>query len=510
MHAMAKRYVLGLDIGTSGAKAVLIEEGGALAGKASAEYPLLTPQPLWAEQNPSDWWLGSKTTIQQLLSQTDVTPSEIVGIGLSGQMHGSVFLDDQCQPLRPALLWCDQRTAEECAWITEKVGAQRVLDWTLNPMLTGFQAGKIIWLRNHEPANYARLKQVLLPKDYIRFLLTGAFATEVSDASGTALFDVRKRDWAYEMLDLLELPREWFPKVYESPEISGRLSAWAAQETGLAEGTPVVGGGGDQAAGAVGNGIVEEGLVSASLGTSGVVFAPLNTPVVDPQYRTHTFCHAVPGMWHVMGVMLMAGGALRWFRDTLCAAEIETARAMGKDPYDLILAEASAVPPGSEGLTFLPYLSGERTPYPDPYARGVFFGLTLSHTKAHMARAVLEGVSFGMRDSLEILQALGVQPREIRATGGGAKSHIWRQMMADITNIDHVTINVDEGPALGAALLAGVGAGIWQSVPEACQAVIQITTLSSPNPAHREAYERAYQNYRALYPALQSLFPRPL
>lgn len=503
-----ERSLMGLDIGTSGTKAILMDESGALKGSATVEYPLSTPQPLWAEQNPEDWWRAACEAVRSLLEQTGISPSSVVGIGLSGQMHGSVFLDESHQVIRPALLWCDQRTADECAWITERVGQERVLELTLNPVLTGFTAGKILWLRNHEPQHYARVRKVLLPKDYIRFQLTGEFATEVSDASGTALFNVRKRDWAYEMLDVLELPQEWFPKVYESPEVTGRVSEQAARATGLAAGIPVVGGGGDQAAGAVGVGIVESGIVSSSLGTSGVVFAFLDEPAIDPEYRTHTFCHAVPGKWHVMGVMLMAGGSLRWFRDTLAEQEKQEAQAQGVDAYELIIRKAMQVPPGSEGLLFLPYLSGERTPYPDPYARGVFFGLTLSHTRNHLARAVLEGVSFGIRDSFEILQAMGVTVREVRATGGGARSPEWRQLMADITGHPHVTLHAEEGPAFGAALLAGVGAGVWGSVPEACQAAIQTRSRTEPNPTMTARYERAYQTYRALYPAIKHLYPQ--
>lgn len=503
-----ERCLIGLDVGTSGTKAVLIDESGTVKGSATAAYPLYTPQPLWAEQDPADWWRAACEVIRTLFEQTGVQPSAIAGIGLSGQMHGSVFLDESHQVIRPALLWCDQRTAGECEWITETVGRERVLQLTLNPVLTGFTAGKIIWLRNHEPQHYERVRKILLPKDYIRFRLTGEFATEVSDASGTALFNVRQRDWAYEMLDMLNLPNGWFPQVYESPEITGRISEEAAGQTGLAAGTPVAGGGGDQAAGAVGTGIVESGIVSSSLGTSGVVFAYLDEPAVDPEYRTHTFCHAVPGKWHVMGVMLMAGGSLHWYRDTLAEQEKQAAQAQGIDAYDLIIRQAMQVSPGCDGLTFLPYLSGERTPYPDPYARGVFFGLTLSHTRAHLARAVLEGVAFGIRDSFEILHAMGVKVREVRATGGGARSPEWRQMMADVTGHPHATLNAEEGPAYGATLLAGVGTGVWSSVPEACRAVLQIQSRTQPDPAQAARYAPPYQTYRALYPAVRHLYPR--
>lgn len=486
-------YLLGVDVGTSGVKALLIDSFGAVIASASESYPLYTPQPLWAEQNPDDWWHATCTAIRRMLAQAGVDAAQVRGVGLSGQMHGSVFLDERGESIRPALLWCDQRTADECAWITERVGAQQVLQTTLNPVLTGFQAGKIIWLRRHEPENYARVRHVLLPKDFIRYRLTGVFATEVSDASGTALFNVPRRDWAYAMLDALELPSEWFPKAYESPEITGRITAQAAQATGLAEGTPVVGGGGDQAAGAVGVGVVQAGYASVSVGTSGVVFAHLQQPQVDPQYRTHTFCHAVPGAWHIMGVMLMAGGALHWYRETFAP----------ETPFDALVREAEAVPSGAEGLLFAPYLSGERTPYPDPQARGAFVGLTLAHTRAHATRAVLEGVAFGLRDSLEILQAMGVPLRELRLTGGGAKSPLWRAILASVFGQSVQTLQAEEGPAYGVALLAGVGIGIWGSVPEACVATPQLAETTDPDPNAQAVYEQLYPRYRQLYPALR-------
>ncbi|MCS6919015.1 MAG: xylulokinase [Fimbriimonadales bacterium] len=489
-------YLLGVDLGTSGVKALLTDERGAVVASASESYPLHTPQPLWAEQDPNDWWQATCQAIRAVLAQAGVPADEVRGVGLSGQMHGSVFLDEDGESIRPALLWCDQRTAAECAQMTEQIGERAILETTLNPVLTGFQAGKILWLRKHEPSNYARVRQVLLPKDFIRYRLTGESATEVSDASGTALFNVPRRDWAYEILDALELPRAWFPKVYESPEITGRVSAQAAQATGLAEGTPVVGGAGDQAAGAVGVGVVQTGRASVSLGTSGVVFAHLDAPQVDPQYRTHTFCHAVPGAWHVMGVMLMAGGALQWYRETF-APEAE---------FEALAQEASATPAGAEGLLFAPYLSGERTPYPDPQARGAFVGLTLAHRRAHCTRAVLEGVAFGLRDSLEILKAIGVPLNELRLTGGGAKSPLWRQIIASVFGQAVHTLQAEEGPAYGVALLAGVGTGVWQSVPEACAATVQLASETNPDPTEQSTYEAIYTRYRRLYPALREFW----
>lgn len=489
-------YLLGVDLGTSGVKALLINARGSVVGSASESYPLYTPQPLWAEQDPNDWWRATCRAIRAVLSQSGVAAQQVRGVGLSGQMHGSVFLDERGESIRPALLWCDQRTVAECAWITERVGERTVLQTTLNPVLTGFQAGKIIWLRNHEPEHYARVRQVLLPKDFIRYRLTDESATEVSDASGTALFNVPRRDWAYEMLDLLELPREWFPKVHESPEITGRVSPQAAQATGLAEGTPVVGGAGDQAAGAVGVGVVQTGRASVSIGTSGVVFAHLDAPQVDPQFRTHTFCHAVPGAWHVMGVMLMAGGALQWYRETFAP----------DTDYDALLQEAERAPASAEGVLFAPYLSGERTPYPDPQARGAFVGLTLAHQRAHCTRAVLEGVAFGLRDSLEILKTMGVPLSELRLTGGGAKSPLWRQILASVFGQLVYTLQAEEGPAYGVALLAGVGTGIWQTVPEACAHTVQLASETEPDPQQSGIYQAVYQRYRRLYPTLSEFW----
>lgn len=498
--------LLGIDIGTSGTKTLLIDDSGKVLASASAEYPLSTPRPGWAEQDPEDWWKATILTVRQVLAQSGLRSEDVRGVGLSGQMHGSAFLDDKYQVIRPALLWCDQRTAAQCEWINAKVGAQKVADLTSNPVLTGFQAPKVIWLRQEEPEAYARVRKVLLPKDFIRQRLTGEFHTEVSDASGTALFNVRERRWAGELLDTLEIPRDWMPECHESTVPSARVSSEGGAATGLAVGTPVVGGGGDQAAGAVGNGIVTPGTVSSSLGTSGVVFAFSAEPQVDPQLRVHTFCHAVPGCWHVMGVMLSAGGSLRWYRDTIATEEVREAQVAGVDPYETITAGAAEVPPGCEGLIFLPYLTGERTPYPDPYARGVYFGLSLAHDRRHMARAVLEGVSYGLRDSFEILAEIGVPVREVRASGGGARSEFWRQMMADVTGYDHVTINVDEGPAFGVALLAGVGTGVWSTVEEACASTIQVERQTAPDKGNRETYDRYYAVYRSLYPAMREGF----
>lgn len=499
-------YLMGIDVGTSGVKTIVVDHKGKLIARATVDYPLYCPQPGWSEQDPADWWAGTIESIRLVLSRCQVKPEQIVGIGLSGQMHGSVFLDAAGQVIRPALLWNDQRTAAQCDYITSKVGRKTIVAETCNPVLTGFQAPKIIWLRDHEPQNYDRLAQVLLPKDYIRYMLTGAFATEVSDASGTALFNVPQRRWSQVVLDKLSLPAEWFPRVYESPEVTGEITAEVAALTGLRAGTPVVGGGGDQAAGGVGNGIVESGAVSCTTGTSGVVFAHLDQPLMDPQLRTHTFCHAVPGKWHVMGVMLAAGGSLQWLRNTLCNEERAVALQMETDPYEVMTAEAAQAPAGSEGLLFLPYLTGERTPYPDPSARGVFFGLGLRHQKRHLIRAVLEGVSFGLRDCFELIAALGLDMPEVRASGGGARSLLWRQIQADVSGRAMSVINVDEGAAFGAALLAGVGARVYPDVVSACRGTIKVTSTLSPQTEAAAMYEQQYQLYKNLYQHLKKDF----
>ncbi|MBN1137077.1 MAG: xylulokinase [Anaerolineae bacterium] len=498
-------YLLGIDIGTTGAKALLVTGGGKVVAGATTEYPMFTPQPLWAEQNPSDWWTATVSSTQQVLAQSGLKPGQIAGVGLTGQMHGLVLLDAQGEVLRPCIMWNDQRTAAQCEAITRQVGAANVLQLTGNPVLPGFTAPKIAWVREHEPQVYRRVAKVLLPKDYVRYRLTGDYFGEVSDASGTSLFDVGRRRWSDEMLKALQVPCEWLPEVAESPVVSARISVSAARQTGLLAGIPVVGGGGDQAAQAVGTGIVTEGTVSATIGTSGVVFAASRAYRVEPQGRLHAFCHAVPGMWHLMGVMLSAGGSFRWYRDALGDLEKTEAGKAGRDPYDLLTEAAAQVPAGCEGLLFLPYLSGERTPYPDPNARGVFFGLTLRHGKAHLTRAVLEGVTYGLRDSLELMRDLGLSVQQVRASGGGAHSPLWRQILADLLGAEIVTVNVTEGAAYGAALLAAVGAGVYDTVLEACQAAIRLVDHTSPGPAVA-VYADYYPRYRALYPALAPEF----
>ncbi|MEP6754769.1 MAG: xylulokinase [Chthonomonadales bacterium] len=499
-------YLLGIDIGTSGTKTILIDPTGSVTAKSTIEYPLYSPQPLWSEQDPEDWWNATVGTIRSCLTQSGVRAVEVVGIGLSGQMHGAVFVDGNGNPLRRAILWNDQRTQSQCDWITNRIGADKVAEYTCNPVLTGFQAPKIVWLRENEPEVYAKVKRVLLPKDFIRYRLTGEYATEVSDASGTSLFDVKNRKWSAEMLVGCDIPASWMAESFESVEVSGKVNATAAGLTGLKSGTPVVGGGGDQAAGAVGNGIVETGILSNSLGTSGVVFAFSDTPRVDVALRLHTFCHAVPGKWHLMGVMLSAGGSLQWYRDAFGQPEKVVAGALGVDPYQILCDEAATAPAGSEGLVFLPYLTGERAPHPDPYARGAFVGITRRHTRAHFARAILEGVSFGLKDSLSVMQEMGLPISEVRASGGGARSGLWRQILADTSGVKHVTVNIDEGPALGVALLAGVGAGVYPSVEDACRSVIRVVDETAVNTTANDKYQPTYNVYRSLYPALKSAF----
>lgn len=495
-------YLMGIDVGTTGTKTLLMKETGKILSSNVQEYSLHTPRPNWAEQNPEDWWVGVVKSINKVLSDSRIRGENVKGIGLSGQMHGSVFIGRNHKVLRPCILWCDQRTAKECDYITEKISKDRLIELTCNPALTGFTGGKVIWVRDNEPEVYQNTFKILLPKDYIRFRLTGSFATEVSDASGTLFLDVKKRKWSDEILEKLDVDRDLMPECFESPAISGRITREASRLTGLKAGTPVVGGGGDNAAAAVGSGIVKEGMVSSSIGTSGVVFAFSQKVKVDPSTRVHTFCHAVPGKWHVMGVMLSAGGSLRWFRDNLGAQEVEEAKKRNLDPYEVLVEKASAVEPGCEGLIFLPYLAGERTPHANPNAKGVFFGLTLRHQKAHLIRSILEGVAFGLRDSLEIIRDMGISVKEVRALGGGARSSLWRQMQADIMNLEMTTLNVTEGAAFGAAILAGVGTGVYDSVEEACDNLILITSRTKPIRENVKVYDEYYKVYRSLYPAL--------
>ena len=546
-------YLLGIDVGTTGSKVVLIDDQGRVVAAATHEYPLLTPKPNWCEQDPDDWWTATVAGIRAVLDPSTlpaspttartrparntahqrrstpadlvrgthpavdetprpidtapraVAPGGVAAIGITGQMHGATLLDGGGRVLRPAILWNDQRTGDQCAEITRRVGGDRVVQLNGSSVLPGFTAPKVLWVQQHEPEVYSRIESLLLPKDYVRYRLTGERCSDVSDASGTALFDVADRRWCDEMLEAAGVSRGWLPEVSESVEVSSGVSPEAAGETGLVAGVPVVGGAGDQAAQAVGTGIVEEGVVSVTLGTSGVVFAASDCYRVEPQGKLHAFCHAVPGMWHLMGVMLSAGGSLRWYRDTLGQGECIRARTEGRDPYDLLIESAAEVEAGCEGLLFLPYLTGERTPHADPDARGVFFGLSPRHTKAHLTRAVLEGVAYGLRDSLELIGSMGLHIGQLRASGGGARSAVWLQILADVFARPIATVKVTEGAAYGAALLAGVGAGVFPSVAEATRATVQVAQQTHPGP-QADVYARNYPRYRSLYSALAGEF----
>ncbi len=489
-------YLLGLDVSTTGAKALLITGAGKVVGSANHPLTLSTPQALWSEQDPAAWWDGIQKSIRQVLADTGIRAAQIAGIGLTGQMHGLVLLDEKGEVLRPAILWNDQRTGHQCDTMRARLGKERLIQITGNDALTGFTAPKILWMQENEPEAWAQTKHILLPKDYIRYKLTGAFGMDKAGGSGTQLFDLKTRTWSDEVVSALDIPAALLPPTYEGPEIGGRVNATAAALTGLAENTPVVGGGGDQAAQATGVGAVKLGIVALTLGTSGVVFATTETPLIQPEGRLHAFCHSVPGHWHFMGVMLSAAGSLQWYRDTL-APDVG---------FDELVSEAADIPPGSEGLLFLPYLTGERTPHPDPLARGAFVGLTIRHTRAHMTRAVLEGVAFGIKDSFTLIQNAGLGAiDQVRISGGGAKSSLWRQIMADVLGAELVTVNTTEGAAYGAALLAAVGAGIYPDVGTACDATIQITGDTQPGP-QSDAYQGIYPRYQALYPALAGEF----
>jgi xylulokinase len=500
-------HLLGIDIGTSGTKTLVCNHKGVVLATAMAEHSISSPRPGWSEQDPRQWWDATITATRAVMKKAKLKAVDITGIGLSGQMHGSVFLADGEQPLRPAILWNDQRTAAQCAEIESKAGGRAALiELVANPALTGFTAPKILWVRQHEPRVYAKTKHILLPKDYIRYCMTGEYATEVSDASGTLLLDVANRKWSDKLMGILQIDRSLMPRLHESPEITGELHAQAARSLGLAPGTPVVGGAGDNAAGSVGNGVVRSGIVSATLGTSGVIFAHSDVPTLDPQGRVHTMCHAVPGKWCVFGCMLSAGGSFQWFRNTLGATETAAAKKLKLDPYQILVDEAATAPLGSEGLFFLPYLTGERCPHPDPNARGGWIGITSRTTRPMMIRSLLEGVTFGMRDALDILRHMQIPVKEVRATGGGARSDFWRQLQADIYQSPIVITNATEGPAYGVALLAGVGTGVWSSVEQACKASIRSVTEVTPNRKRAAAYDVVFKVYDKLYGDLKGRF----
>jgi xylulokinase len=501
-------HLLGIDIGTTGAKTLLVDAEGRTVASAFSEWPMATPHPAWAEQDPEDWWRGTVASIREVLARSGVAPRDIAALGLSGQMHGLVLLDEADAVIRPSIIWCDQRTGAECAWIDRTVGHERLVAAISNPALPGFTAPKIIWVRDHEPEAFARARTMLLPKDEIRRRLTGRTAMEISDAAGTALFNVAEERWATEILGDLGLSADLLPPVIGSADVAGTITPEVAALTGLSTSTVVVGGGADNTCGAVGSGVVREGLALVSIGSSGVVLAPSVAHRMDPGLRAHTFNHSVPGLWYLMGVTQAAGLSLRWFRDQMSGGDVARATAEGRDPYDVMLEAAAGAPAGSRGVVWLPYLQGERTPHLDPDARAVLFGLTGAHTRADVIRAVLEGVAFSLRDCLSIVRDQGIAIGQVRLTGGGAKSPLWRQVFADVFGAELALTSSQEGPAFGAALMAAVGAGVFRSLPEACDATITVTATVEPDPAVRSAYDDAYALYRELYPALRPSFAR--
>ncbi|MCX7019513.1 MAG: xylulokinase [bacterium] len=501
------KHLIGIDIGTTGAKSVLINERGRALASDFQEYPLMLPRPGWAEQNPEDWWRATAASLRNLLALSGIARSSLAGVSFSGQMHGLVCLDDDCRVLRPAILWCDQRTTAECRLIEKTLGGRaRVIALASNPALEGFTLPKLVWVREHEPEVFKAVRKVLLPKDYIRWRLTGEFGMDMSDAAGTLMLDVKKKRWSREIMRGLDLDMSLLPPLGESPGIAGAVTSEAARETGLPEGLPVAFGGADNTCAAVGNGVIEEGIVAVSIGTSGTVIAPTSAPVRDKLGRAHTFNHSVPELWYVMGVMQAAGLSLKWLRDTFGGLERAMAAETGIDAYEFLCAGAGAVPPGAEGLIWLPYLNGERTPHLDPHARGVLFGISPRHGRAHVVRAVLEGVVFGLRDSLEIIRSLKIPINEIRLTGGGAKSAIWRQIQADVFGQPVVTINVEEGPAFGAAIIAGVGTGVFASFKQAASRIIKVSREIKPDPRNSAAYEKSYRLFKKLYADLKDDF----
>lgn len=495
---------LGIDVGTGGSRAVLINAQGRIHAAATVEHaPFASPQTGWAEQDARDWWRASAAAVRAVLSKDGVRAEEVGAVGLSGQMHGAVLLDERDEVLRPSIIWCDQRTDAQCRALTVKVGAARLIELTCNPALTGFTLPKMLWVHELEPDVWRSVRAVLLPKDYVRLRLTGDKATDVSDASGMLLLNVAKRNWSGAMLDATEIDERILPRVYESQEVTGVVSAAGAEATGLCAGTPVVAGAGDQAAGAVGMGIVRPGTVSATIGTSGVVFAVTDRPSLDARGRVHTFCHAIPARWHVMGVTQAAGLSLRWFRDQFGAGVAD-----GRDPYERLSEEAASVRAGADGALWTPYLMGERTPHLDPHARAALVGLTASHTRAHVIRAILEGVAFSLRDTFEIFKEMRVPVETIRLGGGGARSQLWRQIQADVYGQEVEIVEAEEGAAFGAALLAGVGGGAWSSVDAACAGVVCVAARVKPQPLVVELMNQQYEAFRALYPALRVVTER--
>jgi xylulokinase len=500
------RFLLGLDVGTTSTRTIIIDENGKLIASSTSDYELITPKPGWAEQNTDDWWTASIKTIKDVIKKSNVSPEDIACIGLSGQMHGSVFLDSKGNVIRPAILWCDQRTFGQCETIYKIFGYDGFIKLSYNKALPGFTAPKILWLRENEPENYKKVSKILLPKDYIRYKLSNTYATEVSDASGTVLMNIPLRNWSDEILDGLEIKKSLLPEVFESVVISSKVSSEASRLTGLVQGTPIVGGGSDNAAGAVGSGIVKSGLISDSIGTSGVVFAHSDKPLYDPQGRVHSFCHAVPGKWHLTGVTLSAAGSLKWYYEKFGPSGEIIKNFPDIAKYGLLDKQAEKAPVGSDGLIFLPYLSGERTPYADPYARGVFFGISYLHGPDHFVRSIMEGVAFSQLDCLSLMRDLNINSDRVILFGGGAKSSIWRQIITDILNSKVVTLNVEEGAAFGAAIIAGAGCGIYSSIEEAVDKIIKEDKENNPIAENVEKYNKLHAIYKSLYANLKDNF----
>ncbi len=502
------RYILGIDVGTSGTKTALFDENGQYLSGYTGEYPLSQPQNGWAEQDPEDWWEAAAEGIRSVLKESGIAASDIAGIGLSGQMHGLVLLDENGEVLRPCIIWADQRTEAVTAEMEELVGRERIIEITANPPMTSFTAAKIMWVKRHEPEIYAKARHILLPKDYIRYKLSGAYAGDVSDASGMQLMDVKGRCWSEEMLEKLDIDPALLPELVESQDVSARVNAEAAALTGLAEGTIIAGGAGDNPAAAIGTGVYKPGRAFTTIGTSAVVYTVTDEPEIDPHGRVHTLCASVPGKWTLMSCTQAAGLSLRWLRDTVCTEEVKAAEAQGKDPYDLMTAEAEAVPPGSERLIYLPYLMGERSPYLDPNARGVFFGLSAMHGKPELIRSVMEGVGFSQLQCLDVFRENKAEVDDMIVTGGGGRSPLWRQMLADLYQIPVRTLETDQGGALGAAILGGIAGGVYASAEEACEKIIRYREAQAPDPAMHEAYRPYYDLYKDLYKSLKEDFAR--
>jgi xylulokinase len=487
---------LGMDVGTGGTRAVLINEQGQVVASASSEHaPFRSPHPGWAEQDPEDWWRAAQAAIREVLAEGGIAASQIGAIGLTGQMHGAVMLDDEARVLRPSLIWCDQRTDAQCDWLHERIGRERLIELTCNPALPNFTLTKLLWVREHEPEAFARIAHILCPKDYVRFRLTGSYAMDVQEASGTLLLDVTHRRWSSEVARIAGIDEAWLPQLFESPEVCAHISVEGSAATGLVEGTPVVAGAGDQGAGAVGMGILQPGSVSSTIGTSGVVFAATAAPTKDPHGRLHTFCHAVPDRWHVMGVTQAAGLSLRWLRDIIAPAV----------SYDDLALEATKIPAGSDGLVWAPYLLGERTPHLDSQATAAFYGITASHTRGHLVRAVLEGVAYSLKDTFTLFAELGIPVQGVRLGGGGARGSLWRSIQASIYGYACDVLVAEEGAAFGAALLAGVGAGAWPDADAACATAIQVAEQITPEPSAQKSYSDGYKVFRRLYPALRAV-----